>query len=103
MKIVVLEAGVMTPGGLSLDVYNQFGEVVLYHTTKQCDVIKRIADADIILLNKLIIDKEVMDACPNLKYIGLFATGFNTYTLAMFARRSVVDWAPIYSVRAISS
>ena len=39
MKIVVLEAGVMTPGGLSLDPYNQFGEVTLYHTTKQSEVI----------------------------------------------------------------
>ena len=78
MKIVVLEAGVMTPGGLSLEVYNQFGEVTLYHTTKQCEVIERIGNAEAILLNKLIIDKEVMDACPNLKYIGLFATGYNT-------------------------
>ena len=33
MKIVVLEAGVMTPGGLSLDVYKKFGEVTYYHTT----------------------------------------------------------------------
>ena len=80
MKIVVLEAGVMTPGGLSLDVYKQFGEVIEYHTTKQEDVIERIGDADIILLNKLIIDEKVMSSCPNLKFIGLFATGFNTKT-----------------------
>ena len=103
MKIVVLEAGVMTPGGLSLDVYNQFGEVVLYHTTKQCDVIKRIADADIILLNKLIIDKEVMDACPNLKYIGLFATGFNTIDVKYAAKKGItVCNAGSYSTNAVA-
>ncbi len=78
MKIVVLEAGVMTPGGLSLDVYKKFGEVIYYHTSKQDQVIERIGDAEIVLLNKLIIDRRVMTACKNLKFIGLFATGFNT-------------------------
>lgn len=78
MKIVVLEAGVMTPGGLSLDVYKKFGEVIYYHTSKQDQVIERIGDAEIVLLNKLIIDRRVMTACKKLKFIGLFATGFNT-------------------------
>ncbi len=103
MKIVVLEAGVMTPGGLSLDVYNQFGEVVLYHTTKQNQVIERIGDADIILLNKLIIDKEVMDACKNLKYIGLFATGFNTIDVKYAAKKGItVCNAGNYSTNAVA-
>lgn len=103
MKIVVLEAGVMTPGGLSLDVYKQFGEVVLYHTTKQNQVIERIGDADIILLNKLIIDKEVMDACPNLKYIGLFATGFNTIDVKYAAKKGItVCNAGNYSTNAVA-
>lgn len=103
MKIVVLEAGVMTPGGLSLDVYKQFGEVVLYHTTEQRDVIERIGDADIILLNKLIIDKEVMDACKNLKYIGLFATGFNTIDVKYAAKKGIVVCnAGNYSTNAVA-
>ena len=103
MKIVVLEAGVMTPGGLSLDVYKQFGEVILYHTTKQCDVIARIGDADIILLNKLIIDKEVMDSCKNLKYIGLFATGFNTIDVKYAAKKGItVCNAGSYSTNAVA-
>ncbi len=103
MKIVVLEAGVMTPGGLSLDVYKHFGEVVFYHTTKQCDVIARIGDADIILLNKLIIDKEVMDSCKNLKYIGLFATGFNTIDVKYAAKKGItVCNAGSYSTNAVA-
>lgn len=103
MKIVVLEAGVMTPGGLSLDVYKQFGEVTLYHTTKQSEVIKRIGDADIILLNKLIIDKEVMDACKNLKFIGLFATGFNTIDVKYAAQKGItVCNAGNYSTNAVA-
>lgn len=103
MKIVVLEAGVMTPGDLSLDTYNQFGEVTLYHTTKQSEVIERIGDADIILLNKLIIDKEVMDACKNLKYIGLFATGFNTIDVKYAAKKGItVCNAGSYSTNAVA-
>lgn len=103
MKIVVLEAGTMTPGGLSLDIYNQFGEVTLYHTTKQSEVIERIGDAEIILLNKLIIDKEVMDACKNLKYIGLFATGFNTIDVKYAAKKGItVCNAGSYSTNAVA-
>lgn len=103
MKIVVLEAGVMTPGGLSLEVYKQFGEVIEYHTTRQHQVIERIGDADIILLNKLIIDKEVMDACKNLKYIGLFATGFNTIDVRYAAEKGItVCNAGNYSTSAVA-
>lgn len=103
MKIVVLEAGVMTPGGLSLDVYKQFGQVTEYHTTKQEQVIERIGDADIILLNKLIIDKTVMDACKNLKYIGLFATGFNTIDVKYAAEKGItVCNAGNYSTNAVA-
>lgn len=103
MKIVVLEAGVMTPGGLSLDVYKQFGEVVFYHTTKQEQVIKRIGNADAVLLNKLIIDDEVMAACENLKYIGLFATGFNTIDVDAASRRGIaVCNAGNYSTTAVA-
>lgn len=103
MKIVVLEAGVMTPGGLSLDVYKQFGEVTEYHTTKQEDVISRIGDADIILLNKLIIDEKVMSSCPNLKFIGLFATGFNTIDVKYAAEHGItVCNAGHYSTNAVA-
>ena len=103
MKIVVLEAGVMTPGGLSLSPYEQFGEVTYYHTTKQSEVIERIGDAEIILLNKLIIDKEVMDSCPNLKYIGLFATGYNTIDVKYAAKKGItVCNAGSYSTSAVA-
>ncbi len=103
MKIVVLEAGVMTPGGLSLDVYKQFGEVIEYHATKQSEVIERIGDADIILLNKLIIDEKVMSSCPNLKFIGLFATGFNTIDVKYAAENGItVCNAGHYSTNAVA-
>lgn len=103
MKIVVLEAGVMTPGGLSLDVYRQFGEVIFYHTTKQDQVIERIGDADAILMNKLIIDEAVMSACKNLKYIGLFATGFNTIDIEAASRHGIaVCNAGNYSTNAVA-
>lgn len=93
----------MTPGGLSLEAYKQFGEVVFYHTTKQSQVIERIGDADIILLNKLIIDKEVIDACKNLKYIGLFATGFNTIDVRYAAEKGItVCNAGSYSTNAVA-
>ena len=103
MKIVVLEAGVMTPGGLSLEVYKKFGEVTYYHTTKQEQVIERIGDADIVLLNKLVIDKKVMVACKNLKFIGLFATGFNTIDVKTAREMGItVCNAGAYSTNAVA-
>lgn len=93
----------MTPGGLSLDVYKDFGEVTYYHTSRQDQVKERIGDADAILLNKLIIDAEIMAACPNLKYIGLFATGFNTIDIKYAAEHGItVCNAGSYSTNAVA-
>ena len=103
MKIVVLESDAMTPGGISFDIFRTLGEVTEYHTTHQPQLLERIGDADAIFLNKLIIDKEVIDACPNLKYIGLFATGYNTIDVKYCAERGVtVCNAGHYSTDAVA-
>ncbi len=103
MKIVVLESDAMTPGGISFDVFHSLGELTEYRTTKQTELIERIGDADAIFLNKLIVDKEVVDACPNLKYIGLFATGYNTIDVKYCAERGVtVCNAGHYSTDAVA-
>lgn len=103
MKIVILEAATMTPGGISLDIFKEFGEVAEYHMTKQSEVIERIGDAEIVLLNKLVIDKFVIDSCKNLKYIGLFATGYNTIDVEYATSRGItVSNAGPYSTNAVA-
>lgn len=103
MKIVVLESDAMTPGGISFDVFHAFGEVTEYRVTHQDELVDRIRDADAIFLNKLIIDKDVIDACPNLKYIGLFATGYNTIDVKYCGEHGVtVCNAGHYSTNAVA-
>lgn len=77
MKIVILEGNAVNPGDLSWDILYQFGEVVVYPSTPQMQIIERIGDADAIIINKSPITAEVMQACPNLKLICLAATGYN--------------------------
>ena len=53
----------------------------VYERTAQEEVIERIGDSDAIFLNKIQITKEIFDACPKLKYIGVLATGYNVIDL----------------------
>jgi len=77
MKIVITDAQTVTKGDVSLDPIRQFGEVIAYPLTSPEELIERVKDADAILTNRSRITREVMEACPNLRYIGLFATGYN--------------------------
>lgn len=86
MKIVITDWKTVTNGDLSPTVFAPFGEVVTYELTQPHETAERIGDADIVLCNKTPMTAQVLAAAPRLKYIGLFATGYNnidlTYTNA---------------------
>ncbi|HHW4232065.1 TPA: hydroxyacid dehydrogenase, partial [Campylobacter coli] len=75
MKIVCLDAA--TLGDYDLSIFKHFGEFQSYALTDRKETIERLKDADVVMTNKVVIDKEVMDACPNLKLILETATGVN--------------------------
>lgn len=77
MKIVITDSDTVTFGNLSLDMYKSFGELTVYGLTPPELLCERIKDADMVLCNKTQITAEVMKCAKNLKYIGLFATGYN--------------------------
>lgn len=77
MKIVLTDCKTVTRGEIDLSVFDSIGETVYYDLTPADKLIERIADADAVICNKTVITAEVMAAAKNLKYIGLFATGFN--------------------------
>lgn len=78
MKLLITDCATLKSNGdLSLDTFRQFGEVVGYENISRSELLKEAVDTDIILCNKTVIDKEVFDAAPGLRYIGLFATGYN--------------------------
>ena len=89
MKIVITDRDTVTSGDLSLDSLERFGEVVSYGLTSAGQLIERIADADVVLCNKTQITAEVMDACPKLRYVGLFATGYNNIDVVHAREKSI--------------
>ncbi len=89
MKIVFTDRDTVTRDDLTFESLERFGELVTYGLTAPEELVERIADADAVLCNKTRITAEVMDACPNLKYIGLFATGYNNIDVAYAAEKDI--------------
>ncbi len=81
MKIVFLDAKTLGRD-IDLSVFDQFGEVVIYPTTKPEETTARIRDADIIITNKVVVDKQRMGASPSLKLVCIAATGMYNVDVA---------------------
>lgn len=103
MKIVILDGNALNPGDLSWDGFEKLGDVTLYDRTPKDLIISRIGDAEILITNKVSITKEILDECPNLKYIGVLATGYNIIDTKACAEKSiVVTNIPAYSTNAVA-
>ena len=102
-KIVILDGFVANPGDLSWEPLAELGELTVHEYTAPQDVIDRIGDAPIILTNKTVISAEVMTNCPNLRYIGVLATGYNVVDIAEAKKRGiVVTNVPAYSTPTVA-
>lgn len=79
MKLCVIDGYTMNPGDLSWEQYEQFGELTVFEhaTDDEDEVIRRIGDAEIILANKSRVTRKVIDACPNIRFITVQATGYD--------------------------
>lgn len=82
MKIVVLDGYAANPGDLSWEGMKVLGECTIYDRTAPEEVLERAAGAEAILTNKVIINADHMAALPELKYIGVLATGYNVVDTA---------------------
>ena len=102
-KIIILDGGVANPGDLSWDDLAALGDLTVYDYTAPEDVIPRIGDASIILTNKTVISADVISACPNLRYIGVLATGYNVVDIAEAKKRGIiVANVPAYSTPTVA-
>ena len=103
MKIVVLDGYGMNPGDLSCDALKELGDVTIDDRTTEEEVYKRCADADIVLTNKVVFDANTIWDLPNLKYIGVLATGYNVIdTVAAKDCGIVVTNIPAYSTDSVA-
>jgi glycerate dehydrogenase len=89
MKIVVLDA--LTLGNdIDISCFEKYGNVTLYDKTYPEDTQARVKDADIIITNKVVINKEIMEATPSIKLICIAATGMNNVDLDEAKNRGIV-------------
>lgn len=104
MKIVILDSNALNPGDMSWDQIKAFGDVTTYPRTQGKDeIIARIGDSDIVLLNKVPIDAEILDACPSVKLICCLSTGYNVVDIHAARNRNIpVCNVPAYSTAAVS-
>ena len=82
-KTVVLDWDTVSTGDIAQEEIYAPGEMTFYGLTKAEETAGRIGDSEIVLCNKVLITEEIMKACPNIKYIGLFATGFNNIDILL--------------------
>ena len=103
MKIIVLDGFALNPGDISWKPVEELGSLTVYDRTPPEQVVERIGDATAILTNKTIISRQVMDACPSLRYIGVLATGYNVVDLEAAREKGiVVTNIPGYSTQAVA-
>lgn len=103
MKIVVLDGYTLNPGDLHWNALAALGDVAVYDRTEVSSIVERIGDAELILTNKTPISAETMQACKNLRYIGVLATGYNIVdTTAAKAAGIVVTNIPAYGTDSVA-
>jgi glycerate dehydrogenase len=103
MKIVVLDGYCLNPGDLSWDALREFGEVVVYDRTPAADVVARADGADAVLINKTPLPAATLARLPQLKFIGVLATGYNVVdTEAARGQGITVTNVPTYGTASVA-
>lgn len=103
MKIVVADSFTANPGDLSWSELEELGECVFHERTPAAEMAARCAGAEVVLTNKAVLSAEVIAALPELRYIGVCATGYNVVDVAAAkARGIVVTNVPAYSSASVA-
>ena len=102
MKIVILDAFTSNPGDLSWDTIEELGELTVYERTTPEEVLERCNGSEIIFTNKVILNSETIEQLPELKYIGVLATGTNVVDLNFAKEKGIcVTNIPGYSTDSV--
>ena len=103
MNIVILDSHTANPGDLSWEGLSRLGRLTTYERTNPEEVIYRAKDAEIVLTNKVLLTKEIIHCLPNLKYIGVLATGYNVVDIKAATEAGiVVTNIPAYSTMSVA-
>jgi glycerate dehydrogenase len=103
MKIVVLDGYTLNPGDLSWDALRELGDCTIYDRTPAEAVIERASGAQVLLTNKVVLSAEIISQLPDLRYIGVLATGYNVVDIAAARERGIpVSNVPVYGTRSVA-
>ncbi len=98
-KITILDGYTMNPGDLDWAIIKSLGEVEIFDRTPNNKILARAKDAAILVVNKVILDAEIIAQLPKLKCICVTATGYNNVDILAAAKRKI----PVYNVRGYST
>ncbi len=103
MQLKILDAYADNPGDLSWDSFKKLADVTIYDRTDINQFVERVADAESIFINKVPVTSENLSKLPNLKYIGVCATGYNVVDIEACKKRNIiVTNIPAYSTNAVA-
>lgn len=103
MKITVLDGYGLNPGDLSWEGFEKLGDLKVYDRTSPAEIMERSEGSEILITNKTVIDGKTIEALPELKYIGVLATGYNVVDVEAAKKRGVVVTnIPAYSTMSVA-
>lgn len=97
MKIVFLDAATM--GNVSFEPFERLGDFTRYENSTPEEARERVRDIDVLLINKVLVDRELIDSAPNLKLICIAATGVNNIDVEYAASKGI----PVRNVAGYST
>ena len=103
IKIVVTDGYTLNPGDLSWEQIESLGELTVYDRTKPSAIVERCRDANIVLTNKVPFNESVLSQLPQLKMIGVTATGYNIIDMQTAAKNNIVVCnVPAYGTASVA-
>ncbi|HLL94134.1 MAG TPA: D-2-hydroxyacid dehydrogenase [Spirosoma sp.] len=90
MKIVYTDAHTLNPGDLDWTPIQSLGDVTLYDRTRPDELLDRVKDAQLVLVNKVKLTRETLSQLPNLRYIGVTATGYDIIDVAAARQQGII-------------
>jgi glycerate dehydrogenase len=103
MKIVVLDGYTLNPGDMSWQALESLGDCTVYDRTPKEQVAERAAGAEVVLTNKVLLGAEQLAQLPQLRYIGVTATGYNVVDVEAARQQNiVVTNVPAYSTASVA-
>lgn len=106
MKIVILDGYTENPGDLSWDSFKKLGDFTVFDRTPfgdTAEIIRRIGDAEAVIVNKTPLKREVFEACPSIKYVGMLSTGYNVVDVTAAKEKGIpVCNIPTYGTKSVA-